>query len=194
MSRDARAPARSSAALLRPSFERLEIGAENLDRQRALETGLGLVHRIFGRLRVVEDDAGKRRRASAGWRRSAAALVRIDPRQAGSSYGLRPTKYSSLKNPIGSVPSSARPSSLATVVTCGKLSSRLAHLRPELRRLVERNRVGHRRAHPQRAFVEVRHELRADERHQQQRRARRQRRRPPRVAARWRRQTSSSRS
>ncbi len=51
------------------------------------------------------------------------SFVRMSPRHAGSSYGFRPTKYSSLKKPIGSVPSSSRPSSLATVVTCGKPSS-----------------------------------------------------------------------
>ena len=50
-------------------------------------------------------------------------LLRIEPFQAGSPYGFSPTKYSSLKKPVGSVPSSGRPSSLATVVTCGKLRS-----------------------------------------------------------------------
>ncbi len=120
-------------------------------------------------------------------------LVRIAPLHAGSSYGFRPTKYSSLKNPIGSVPSSGRPSSLATVVTCGKLSRMPRTCGAELRRLVERDRVGHRRAHPERAFVEVRHELGADERHEQQRRAEDRAGTTATVAARWRRQTSSSR-
>ena len=49
----------------------------------------------------------------------------------------------------------------------------------ELRRLVERDRVGHGRADPERAFVEVRHELGADERDQEQRRGEDERRRRP---------------
>ena len=49
-----------SSTCFRLLLERLQIGAENLDRQRALQAGLGLVHGIFGRLGVVEDDPGKR--------------------------------------------------------------------------------------------------------------------------------------
>ena len=45
----------------------------------------------------------------------------------------------------------------------------VAHLRRELARRVERNCVGHGGANPQRAFVEMRHELSADEGNQQQR-------------------------
>ncbi len=45
----------------------------------------------------------------------------------------------------------------------------LADLRRELARLFKRNRIGHGCAHPQRAFVEMRHELSADERHEQKR-------------------------
>ena len=45
----------------------------------------------------------------------------------------------------------------------------LPHLGSDLCRFIERNGVGHRRAHPQRAFVELRHELRADAGNEQQR-------------------------
>ena len=44
-------------------LERLQVGAEHLDGQRALQAGLRLVHRIFGRLGVVEGDAGECLRA-----------------------------------------------------------------------------------------------------------------------------------
>ena len=47
----------------------------------------------------------------------------------------------------------------------------VSHLRPELRGLIERNRIRHRRTNPQRAFVKMRHEFRADVRNQQQRSA-----------------------
>ena len=40
-------------------LQRLQVGAEYLDRQRALQAGLGLVHRVLGRLGVVEVDARK---------------------------------------------------------------------------------------------------------------------------------------
>ena len=40
-------------------LEHVEVGAEDLHRERALEAGLGLVDRVFGRLGVVEGDAGE---------------------------------------------------------------------------------------------------------------------------------------
>ena len=46
-----------------------------------------------------------------------------------------------------------------------------ANLRRDLAGLFERNGVRHGGAHPERAFIEVRHELAADERNQQQGRA-----------------------
>ncbi len=49
----------------------------------------------------------------------------------------------------------------------------VADLRGDLAGLFEGDGVGHGRAHPQRAFVEVRHELAADEGDQQQRARRR---------------------
>ena len=45
-------------------LQRIEVRPEHLDRQRTLETGLRLVHRVFRRLCVIEYDAGKRLRAS----------------------------------------------------------------------------------------------------------------------------------
>ena len=107
------------------------------------------------------------------------ALVRIDPLHARVVVGLQPDEVLVVEEAdrIGALVIGT-PSSLATVVTCGKLEQRSPHLRPELRRLFEGNRVRHRRADPERAFVEVRHELRADERNQQQRGREQQRRRP----------------
>ena len=46
------------------------------------------------------------------------AFVRYGPFH--SRYGLSPTKNSTLKKPVGSVPSSGRPCSDATTVTSGK--------------------------------------------------------------------------
>ena len=43
----------------------------------------------------------------------------------------------------------------------------VANLRRELARFLERDRIRHRGAHPQRAFVQMRHKLPADERDQQ---------------------------
>ena len=40
-------------------LQHLEVGTEDLHRQRALEPGLGLVDRVLGGLGVVEGDAGK---------------------------------------------------------------------------------------------------------------------------------------
>ena len=37
----------------------IEVGAEHFDRQRAFQAGFRFVHGVFGRLGVVEDDAGK---------------------------------------------------------------------------------------------------------------------------------------
>ena len=45
-------------------FEHVEVGAEHLHRERALEARLRLVDRVLGRLRVVEGDAGEGLRAS----------------------------------------------------------------------------------------------------------------------------------
>ena len=47
--------------LVRLGLQGLEVRAEDLDRQATLQSRFGLVHRIFGGLRVVEDDAGERR-------------------------------------------------------------------------------------------------------------------------------------
>ena len=40
-------------------LERAEVGAEHLDGERALQAGLGFVDGVFGRLGVVEGDAGE---------------------------------------------------------------------------------------------------------------------------------------
>ena len=37
----------------------IEVGPEHLHRQRAFQAGLGFIHGIFGRLGVIEDDAGE---------------------------------------------------------------------------------------------------------------------------------------
>ena len=55
------------------------------------------------------------------------------------------------------------------MVTSGKELQYLADLGRDLRRFVERDGVGHGGAHPQRAFVQLRHELGADARDEQQR-------------------------
>ncbi len=155
--------------LVRLFFQRAQVRAEDLHRQGALQPRLGFVHRVFGRLRVVEDDARETPPASSARPRSVPAWCGWRPARTCREYGFRPTKNSLLKKPVGSVPSSGRPSSLATVVTCGKLEQDVADLRRELGRLFERNGVRRGGPHPQRAFIQVRHEFAADEGNQQQR-------------------------
>ena len=55
------------------------------------------------------------------------------------------------------------------MVTSGKERRIVAHLGRDLRRFVEGDGVGHGRAHPQRAFVQMRHEFGADDGNEQQR-------------------------
>ena len=40
-------------------LQRLQVGTEDFDGQRAFQAGLRLVHRIFRRLGVIEGDAGE---------------------------------------------------------------------------------------------------------------------------------------
>ncbi len=79
------------------------------------------------------------------------------------SLGLRSTKYSVLKKPVVSVPSSGRPVWLTTLVTSGKAES-LSRASFMMRRLsVGPVRGRERAADPDGAFVEVREELGADD-------------------------------
>ena len=65
------------------------------------------------------------------------------------------------------MPSSGRPSSEPVTVTMGYWISRLRTLRSEFGRFFKRDGVGHSGADPDGAFVEMRHEFAADERHKE---------------------------
>ena len=61
-----RVTSRDAAHLLQDLFDRLalllqrvQVAAEDFDRQRAFQARFRFIHRILGRLGVVEDDAGK---------------------------------------------------------------------------------------------------------------------------------------
>ena len=99
-------------------LQRAQIVAVELDGQLALDAGDGLFHVVGDGLRVVPDDAGELLTAPCRWRRS--ALPCSDGRRdATASLRFRSTKYSVLKKPAVSVPSSGRPVWLTTCVTSG---------------------------------------------------------------------------
>ncbi len=147
-------------------LERVEVRAEDLHRQRALQAGLGLIDRILGRLGIVEDDAGKGFELVVDRRdqRRLGVILAVPLRigfEPDIEFGVEETRR------IGAI---VRPAQLGCDGSdFGEGGEHGAHLRRDLRRFIERDRIGHRRADPQSALVELRHELSADARHQQQR-------------------------
>ncbi len=100
------------------ALKRAQVIAVELDGEFAFHAGDSLFHVVGDGLRVVPDDAGKLLQAPCRWRRSAPPYP--GGRQGRhSSFGLRSTKYSVLKKPAVSVPSSGRPVWLTTCVTSG---------------------------------------------------------------------------
>ncbi len=157
----------------------LQIVAENLYRQRALQAGLRLVDRVFRRLRIVERDARECREFLVD-RRDQRRLVAIASRPF--RVGLEADVELDVEKAcrVGAVVGTAE--FRGDRGHFGERAQYFADLRRDLRRFVERNRVGHRCAHPQRAFVELGHELCADARHEQQRCGQHNRRRERRAA------------
>ena len=146
-------------------FERLQVRPEYLDRQGAFQAGLGFIHGVFGGLGVVEDDAGKRLELLVD------GLDQLRLRVIGAvpfAVRLEPDEEFHVEE-AGRVGAVIRPAMLGgDHGDFGERAENLAHLRRDLARFLEGDRVGHGGANPQRAFIQVRHELVADRRNQQQ--------------------------
>ena len=147
-------------------LKNLQIGTEHFDGQGALEPGFGFVHGVFRRLGVVEGDAGKAFQLAVD-RRDQVRLVAI------GTVPLRIGLEADIELDIekaGGVGAVVRPSQFRTDGgDFGKGAQDVPHLGRDLGGLVEGNGVGHGGAHPQRAFIQLRHEFGADERDQKQR-------------------------
>ena len=99
-------------------FESLQIVAVDLGGQLAFHAADGLFHVVFDGLRKSPDDAGNLLEfALHGGDQFVFVLVE-DRRHC--SFGFRSTKYSVLKKPVVSVPSSGRPTWLVHCGTSGK--------------------------------------------------------------------------
>ena len=149
-------------------FQRLQVRPEDLDRQRAFQAGFGFIHGVFGRLRVVEDDAGKRLELLVdGLDQLRLGAIRPLP----FAVGLEPDEEFHVEK-AGGVRAVVRPAMLGgDDGDFGEGAENLADLRRDLARFLERDGVGHGGANPERAFVQVRHELGADRGNEQQRAA-----------------------
>ncbi len=147
-------------------LQRLQVGAENLDGQRAFQARFRLVHRILRRLGVVENDSGKGLELLVdGLDQRGLGAIGAGPLRVGleADVKLDVEKAGRIGAVVG--PAEFR----GDRGDFGKGVQDVADLGRDLRRFVERNGVGHRRAHPQRAFIQLRHELRADAGNEQQR-------------------------
>ena len=142
-------------------FQHVQIGAENLDGQRALQTGFGFVHRVLRRLGVVENDSGKLLELLVdGLDQFGLGAIRAGPFRVRlkTDVKLDVEKAGRIRAVVGPRQFGGDGGDF------GKGFQYLPDLRRDLRRFVVGNGVGHRGAHPQRAFIQLRHELRADAR------------------------------
>ena len=147
-------------------LKRVQVGTEDLDRQGAFQAGFRLVHRILRRLRVVENDSGKCLELLVdGLDQPGLGAIRAGPLRVGFETDVKLDVEKAGR--IGAVVGSAQ--LRGDRGDFGKGVQYVAHPGRDLRRFVERNGVGHRCAHPQRAFIQMRHELGADARNEQQR-------------------------
>ena len=89
-------------------------------------------------------------------------LVLMKTRPPLLPWASDPTKYSVLKKPVVSVPSSGRPTWLVHWVTSGKEHSRSRAWFASADALRRPGAGRQRAAHPQSAFIQMRQELRAD--------------------------------
>ncbi len=148
----------------------VQIFAVNFHRERTFQSGQRFIHGIFGGLRVVEDDAGEGGQALvdrfgqfilvADIAVPGFVLVRFE-----SDVELTIEEAGR----IGAVIGAAQLRADHRDLRIGHQD--VANLRRDLAGFFERDGVRHGGAHPERAFVEMRHEFAADERDQQERRA-----------------------
>ena len=71
-------------------FEGRQVASEDLDRQQTLQAGFGFIHRIFGGLGVVKDDAGKDRHLLVDGINQLLLGMNLPRPCDASEYGLRP--------------------------------------------------------------------------------------------------------
>src|SRR5579872_4418706 len=143
----------------------VQVVAVDFDGERTFQAGEGLVDRIFGRLRVVENDPGEGRELF---------VDRVDQFFFIAEISVPNVVFVRLKPDVELAVEEA--GGIGAVVGAAKFRAddrdlrirhqNVADLRGNLTGFFERNCVGHRRANPESAFIEVRHELSADERNQ----------------------------
>ena len=145
-------------------LQHIQIRPVNLHGQRTFQTGERFVHRVFRRLGVIKNHAGIRGELLLnvlGQFRFGVKLARLPGRifvrlQSHVKFAIEKS---------GGVRAVIRPPQFRTHINHLRiLPQNLANLRSQLRRFLVRNGVGHRRPHPQRAFIQVWHEFPADER------------------------------
>ena len=151
-------------------FEGCEVGSENLDGEGALQAGFGLVHGVLGGLGVVEDDAGEG---------CELLLNGFDQLRLGAEVAGPGLVVIWLQADIELVVEEA--GGVGAVIGAAQFIGHggdlreaeqdIADLRGELGGFLERNGVGGGGAHPERAFIQVGHELAADEGDEQERTA-----------------------
>ena len=147
-------------------LEGVEVRTEDLHCKRAFQPRLRLVDGVLGGLRVVERDA---RKGTELFVQRGDQLSLVVDRTAPLRIRLKPDEEFGIEEA----------GRIGPVIGSAMLRSHHGHFRkggddrPDLRhdlgRFIEGDRVGHGGTHPQRAFVEVGHELGADVGKEQQR-------------------------
>ena len=150
--------------------QNLQVRAEDLHRQRTLQAGLRFIHGVLGGLRVVEDDPRECGELLLnGFDQLRLGVDRSLPRAV--AVGLQADVEFVVVKAGGIRPVVRPPQFVGHGRDLRKAQQDVADLGSQLGGLLEGNRVGRRGPHPQRAFIQVRHELSADPRDQQQRAA-----------------------
>ena len=154
-------------------LQRIQIGAEDLDGQGALQARFRLIHRVFRRLGVIEGDAGKCLELLVdGLDQAGLGAIGAGPLRVGLQIDveLDIEKAGGVRAVVGPGQFGGDRGDF------GEGAQDVAHLGRDFCRLVEGDGVRHGRAHPQRAFIQLRHELGADARDEQQRKRQQKRR------------------
>ena len=130
------------------ALQHIEVGTENLDRQRALQPGEGFVHGVFGGLRVIEDHAGKRRQLLLQIFNE--IRLGVNGTLAPGLVGVRPQSDVELAiKKSGGIGAVVRPSEFRTDQGHLRIGLQdVADLGSELAGLLKGNGVGHGGAHP----------------------------------------------
>ena len=173
-------------------FQDLQILPVDFHRERALEARERLVHGVLGRLREVENHAG----ISGEFLLEVFGQLRLVPDRSLLPHlvlvRLQPDVELAIEKSGGIGAIVGAPQFRSDFRHLRIRHQDVANLRRELRRFLEGNRVRHRGAHPQRAFIQVRHEFAADIGNQKKRGAENNRREQSSSVFGWSRHQSSS--